>query len=133
MKVRVFAPAVPEKIAAGNVVRLETQAKNPEDLLDVEIQVENRDRHFHPGVAVEARIDLGPKEQFVIPRSAVMLENRENFVYRVVDQRVWRRQITIGQDHDGLVAVDGLQSEDVVVVDRLNDLQHGSRVLVLSD
>jgi hypothetical protein len=131
MKARVSAPAFPEKIAAGNLTRLETRGESTEELLDIEIQVENRNRHFRPGMTVEARIDLGPQEQFVIPRSAIKSEEGKSYVYRAADGRVWRRQVTAGQGYDALVAVAGLQAEDVVVVGRLDDLQHGARVTVL--
>ena len=135
MTAQVSAPAFPGKTSAGHVTRFGPAAKATEDPLEVQIHVENRENFFQPGMTVEARIDLGQQhEQLVVSRSAVKLENNQSYVYQVVDERVWRRRVTVGLEQgQEFVIVEGLHAGDAVVADPRENLEHGSRVRVLEE
>ncbi|MGH7793713.1 MAG: efflux RND transporter periplasmic adaptor subunit [Candidatus Binatia bacterium] len=135
MKAQVSAPALPGKISKGKVTRFGPRTEGPEGLLVVEIQVENRERFFRPGMTVEARIDLAKQhDHLVIPRSAVRSENKDNYVYKIADERALRQRVVLGpKQGEEFVIVQGLKEGEAVIVDHQGTVEPGSRVRVLDE
>jgi RND family efflux transporter MFP subunit len=135
MKAQVSSPSLPGVIAEGKIVGFGPRANDVEAFFDVEIHVENRQRAFRPGTAIEAQIRLGwQKEHLLVPRSAVMTESNNSYVYKAVAGRVLRQHVVLGPwQGEEFVVVEGLDAGDTVIVDRQKNLENGSRVRTLDD
>jgi RND family efflux transporter MFP subunit len=91
----------------------------------------NKDGLLMPGLFVRVRLTTGaPHKELMVPRQAVMVEERQRFVYVVNDKdAIERRDVQVGQASDGwLVATRGLKADERVVVGRLSTLRPGITV-----
>jgi membrane fusion protein (multidrug efflux system) len=136
MKARVFSPASPGVVSAGKVFHSQQRTNDAQGVFDVEIHIDNRQRVFRPGMAVEALIELGRrKEYLLVPRSAIVRsENNNPFVYKAVDGRVSRQNVVLGPEQGDEVAIlHGLEQGATIVVDDVTKLKAGKRILALEE
>ena len=81
------------------------------------------------GSRVRGRIQLGAHTALVVPRSAVLGDPPDSYLYRVADGKAMRVSVTTGTEADDLIEVSGpLKAGDVVVVSGNYQLDDGMRV-----
>lgn len=93
--------------------------------------VDNPDQLLVPGEFAELELTTGaPEPAYLVPSSAVLLDQSEHFVMTVApDGTVVRKQVTLGNQLDGLQIVrSGIASTDVVIVDGLTRARPGTVV-----
>jgi RND family efflux transporter MFP subunit len=92
-------------------------AINPQTrLVDVEARLQGPAAGFLPGMQVRGVIDLGGREAWVVPRSAVLRDGRGAYLFQVRDGRARRVDVSTGVENGGLVAVSGSLNRDLKVV-----------------
>jgi membrane fusion protein (multidrug efflux system) len=95
--------------------------------------VRNTDTSLRPGMF--ARVNLitrAEKEALVIPEQAIVPQGEEQYVFRVVDGKVARVRVEIGQRRDAKVEIlKGLAANDVVVTAGQLKLRDGMPVTVI--
>jgi RND family efflux transporter MFP subunit len=94
-----------------------------------EIDVENRDDHFYPGMYGRAAVILQGVEVFTIPETC--LDKESTFVWTVVDGTATKRKVTVGP-RDGKKAeiTSGLTEKDEVTSAGKDGLKEGQTVQV---
>jgi RND family efflux transporter MFP subunit len=104
----------------------------------IRINIDNPSGTFIPGMFVQVRIFTGDRqEKVVIPQSAAVedtnvLHPGKALVYVVRDSRLFRREVTLGQrEGDWIVAEEGLEAGEAVVLDASIELRDGTEVEVL--
>jgi membrane fusion protein (multidrug efflux system) len=95
--------------------------------------VRNTDTSLRPGMF--ARVNLitrAEKEALVIPEQAIVPQGEEQYVFRVVDGKVARVRVEIGQRREAKVEIlKGLAANDVVVTAGQLKLRDGMAVTVI--
>ena len=94
--------------------------------------VRNADTTLRPGMFARVRlITRDEKQSLVIPEQAIVPQGDEQFVFRVVDGKVSRVKVEIGQRRDAKVEIlRGLAPDDVVVTAGQLKLRDGVAVTI---
>ena len=90
--------------------------------------VDNRDQSLVPGEFAELELTTGaPEPAYLVPSSAVSLDQSEHFVMTVAPGgTVVPKQVTLGRQFEGLQVVrSGLATSDLVIVDGLTRARPG--------
>ena len=95
--------------------------------------VRNQDTSLRPGMFARVKlITRDEKQALVIPEQAIVPQGDEQYVYRVVDGKVTRVKVEIGQRRDSKVEIlKGLEASDVVVTAGQLKLRAGMAVTIL--
>ncbi|KDR95497.1 RND family efflux transporter, MFP subunit [Peptoclostridium litorale DSM 5388] len=99
----------------------------------VEISISDDDKRIQPGMYAEISIKTGSKEDAVlIPKSAVISEGPQDYVYVVDDSSAARRTpVEMGISNEGIVEIArGISAGDKVVVEGKEFLDDGKLVMV---
>lgn len=94
--------------------------------------VRNADTSLRPGMFARVRlITREEKEALVVPEQAIVPQGDEQYVFRIVDGKVARAKVEIGQRRDAKVEVlKGLGPDDVVVTAGQLKLREGMAVTI---
>ena len=102
----------------------------------VEIDLDNQDGRFTPGMYAQVALQLGGAAQAVlIPSKAIRVRGRETSVLIASNGRAEFRKVAVGYD-DGIRAeiTDGLQGGELLITSGGNSVADGTRVeAVLED
>lgn len=82
---------------------------------------------FYIGQSVKVYISNGEKNGIWIPINSI-LNDGEDYVYVVEDNRAIRKNITLGQTNENEVCVDGLKSGDNLVKEGMKNIKAGYQV-----
>ena len=108
----------PKLTATGQVSYVSPDADPRSRSLVVTGPIDNRDRHFAPGLFVLLRLDLGAKENAVlVPKAAVVERLSGSYLFVVEKDKSFERKVKLGERRDGKVEVlSGVtQGEQVVI------------------
>lgn len=110
--------ARPGEPFTGRVVRLSPGFDPLTRTLDAEVHLPNEKGLLRPGMYGRAALRTGLHPQaLVVPEAAVLLSNRDRFLYTVEGGRARRKQVTVGIDGGTWLEIEkGLTAEDEVVV-----------------
>ena len=85
-----------------------------------------------PGMICKVYLEIEGDESIVIPASAVRTDSRGRFVWIVSDGTVDKKYITVaGYSKDGIIASEGLQTGDMVIVEGSRKVSTGMKVIAL--
>ncbi len=77
--------------------------------------------------------ETNPKQTLALPASAVLTNALGDYVYLNVDGRATRRNITIGEEQGGFVAVlEGLSADDEVITEGAVNVNEGSLLRIIT-
>ena len=132
MKAHISTSDLPGIVSHGQVVRFETE-KDSEGKNETEIQVDNDKGILRPGMTAEVSIDFeAQQEVFLVPRSAVVSENKGTYVYKFSEGQAARQDVVLGLPRGDEIAIaHGLNAEDAIIVD-LEMIKPGTRVRPLN-
>lgn len=130
VRVRHFAYKEPN---TGQVLRIAPKLDPQTHTFRIEVQVDNENDRFRPGMFVETNIIAAKRAEVpVVPREAVTRRGDASVVFVVNGQRVDRRTVRLGlSDADKYEVVDGIDIEDQVVVRGLETLTDGTRIRII--
>lgn len=104
----------------GKIDLVDVQTNQSTDSVLVRAQFPNSDGLLVDGMSVRVNVSYGtPKQQLVIPSSALMLDQQGSFVLVVdADKKIEVRRIVSGGQNHGLIVIEnGLKVGDVVVIE----------------
>ena len=124
--------ALPGKTFEGKVLAVNPLVDAAGRSVVIRAIVRNADTSLRPGMFTRVNlITKDAKEALVIPEQAIVPQGDEQFVFRIVDGKVARVKIDIGQRRDGKVEVlKGLEFNDLVVTAGQLKLRDGMPVTV---
>jgi HlyD family secretion protein len=108
-------------VTAGRTVQQKQQTRDPVKVLRVEIKLDRTDpAKMRPGMRFQGTVELGRvKQAILIPRSAVLVNDRGPYVYRRSTFSVEPVQLRLGREGDEQVEVlAGLAPNDRVLVQK---------------
>jgi membrane fusion protein (multidrug efflux system) len=126
--------ALPGKTFDGKVLAVNPLVDAAGRAVVIRAVVGNQDTSLRPGMFARVRlITRDEKEALTIPEQAIVPQGDEQYVFRVVDGKVARVKVEIGQRRDGKVEITkGLGANDVVVTAGQLKLRDGMPVTILN-
>lgn|SRR5215469_4288213 len=121
------------KLGAGTLLTLDNQIDQASGTVRFKAVFENADLSLFPNQFVNARLLIDTKHQsLIVPTAAVQHSPTSAFVYRVKqDNSVEVKNVATSVTEGDEVAVDhGLDPGDLVVIDGIDKLEQGSKVVV---
>lgn len=132
-RVRLQADSVPQHQFIGEVIATESRIDPQTRTLAIQAKVPNPERLLVPGTFVSVKLDLGQEENILsVPQAAVMYQNGQAYVYRVVNQHAVKTDVKLGQKSaQSVVITSGLKVNDVVIVAGQHKVMPGAPVMAL--
>jgi membrane fusion protein, multidrug efflux system len=126
--------ALPGKAFEGKVMAVNPLVDAAGRSVVIRAIVRNSDTTLRPGMFARVKlITRDEKQALVVPEQAIVPQGDEQYVYRVVDGKVARVKVEIGQRRDSKVEVlKGLSASDVVVTAGQLKLRDGMAVSVIN-
>ncbi|MCW3478775.1 MdtA/MuxA family multidrug efflux RND transporter periplasmic adaptor subunit [Neisseriaceae bacterium JH1-16] len=120
------------KLADGKLLTTDNLIDTTTGTLKLKAQFSNDEKSLFPNQFVNIKMKLETQQGVTaIPTAALQRGKQGTFVYLVKpDQTVTLRQVTTGPTEENKVVVtDGLQPGDLVVVDGVDQLREGSKIV----
>jgi membrane fusion protein (multidrug efflux system) len=122
--------AYPNAIFKGRVDSIDTRVDPTTRAIVVRALMENRDSRLRPGMFMTLRLVRKEGKALMLPESALVPENSSHFVFVVDQGRASKREVRIGRRRPGEVEIlDGVTTQDVVIVDGTMNVHDGSPVV----
>ncbi len=129
MEVNVFMDVYPDEEFSGKVSLIHPTINQASHTFPIEVQIQNSDSRIRPGMFARVNINLGSKENILVPDNSVLKQTGSNdrHVFVIKDGKAEKKVITIGQ-HLGThyEVISGVEAGDEIVVagaSRLSDKQ----------
>ncbi|OPL09073.1 MAG: hypothetical protein AVO33_07450 [delta proteobacterium ML8_F1] len=130
MPVRVVVPAA-GKFFEGTVDWVNPEKDPRKNMYPGSVLVEDAGGMLYPGMMVLVELDLVLDPVVLLPVDAVLFDE-DYYVYRVVEDRVQRTPVTLGEDNGEMIEIlGGLGEEDLVVVKGQDFLDEDDAVKVV--
>ncbi|EKE01470.1 MAG: HlyD family secretion protein [uncultured bacterium] len=107
----------PNEVFIGTVSAIDPLINKNTRSLTVRAAVANKEEKLLPGAFADVTLFIGAQKQIIkIPQTAIVHEQTENYVYKVVDGKAVKTVVTTGsQDAQDVVIESGLKIDDVIV------------------
>jgi membrane fusion protein (multidrug efflux system) len=122
--------AMPGKTYEGKVLAINPLVEAAGRSVVIRAQIRNTNATLRPGMFARVRLITDAKaDTLVIPEQALVPQGEDQFVYKVVDGRVQRTRVEIGQRREGKVEiVRGVAEKDMVVTAGQLKIRYGTVV-----
>ena len=133
LKVRIKTAAWEDDVFSGEVVEINSRI-NPETLnLRVRVSFKNKNKKLKPGMLVLGTIDFPSIEELIIPVQALEYSGTKRFVYVIVNNKVKRTEVTLGDRIKNQVLImKGLKAGDQIVEQGLVNMRDGINVQAIN-
>ncbi|MGB8492340.1 MAG: efflux RND transporter periplasmic adaptor subunit [Bacteroidales bacterium] len=132
MKATLTADVYPGETFTGSVYRIAPTVNSSTRSFEVELELPNRNDQLKPGMFVRVSMYLGEVETFVVPASAVLVQEGTNtrYVFEARGNVAERIEVLLGKRFDDRLEVisDNLKEGDLLVSDGQAKLINGDRV-----
>jgi len=127
-------PAVPNQTFSGTVSAMESAIDKNSRLVTIRASIPNEKFQLLPGTYGEVTLKLGqPQEVILAPQSAITYSQKENYVYRIINQKAVKTPVTLGerQENNQIIITKGLHEKDIIVAAGQLKLHDGATVSIL--
>jgi len=135
MKAEITADVYPGERFIGNVFRIAPTINPATRSFIAEIEVPNRNELLKPGMFVRVSMDLGEVETFVVPASAVLLQEGTNVRYVFVNENgiAIRMEVVLGKRFNDQLEIisDNLKVGDKLVSEGQSRLLNNDRIEIV--
>ncbi|MHC1732704.1 MAG: efflux RND transporter periplasmic adaptor subunit [Bacteroidales bacterium] len=132
MKVRVGADVYPDKTFDGTIFRVHPTIDAMSRSFRAEVRISNGSEMLRPGMFARSFIDMGQEEAFVVPASAVMMQEgtNERYIFVVENGIAVRKPVILGQRFDDRFEIAGgdLKEGDSLITEGQARLNNGQKV-----
>jgi len=133
-EVTIKTRAFPSYKIKGKVIALDSEVNRTTRTIATRAEIPNPDHLLIPGMFVEVTAHLGKKTpMLVIPQIAVGYNAKQNYVYKVVDNKAVRTVVTLGERRgDEVAVITGLKADDLIITEGQLKIGDGSPIRVIS-
>lgn len=132
MKVRIAADVYPDKSFEGTVFRVHPTIDAMSRSFRAEVRISNGSELLRPGMFARSFIDMGQEEAFVVPASAVMMQEgtNERYIFVVENGVAIRKPVILGQRFDDRFEIAGgdLREGDSLITEGQARLNNGQKI-----
>lgn len=118
----------------GKIILISPIVDQKAHTVEVKALVKNPDKKLKPGMFIRAKIITGkPEPMILVPNSAVVQgEEGTASVFLVNNGRCYKTNVKLGNKYDeNIQIVEGLKSDDYIVLDKLSQLRDGTPVKMI--
>jgi membrane fusion protein (multidrug efflux system) len=129
-EVTAFAAAYGERAFTGKVAVVDTRIDPVTRSVRLTALIPNANRELRPGMFMNVRLSVNVRENAVlVPEEALVGEGPRHIAYAVVDGKVQRRVVTIGQRQpDRVEILAGLKAGETIIVRGVQRVRPGQEV-----
>jgi len=135
MKAEITADVYPGEKFTGNVFRIAPTINPATRSFIAEIEVPNRNELLKPGMFVRVSMDLGEVETFVVPASAVLLQEGTNVRYVFINENgiAKRTEVLLGKRFNDQLEIisDNLKVGDKLVSEGQSKLLNNDKIEIV--
>jgi membrane fusion protein (multidrug efflux system) len=130
LTVRARTSALKDRVFEGTISVIDTRIDPVSRSIKVIANFDNGDEALKPGLFVDVELEVGRRNDAVIvPEEAVVALGTAQYVFKVVDGRVHRTQVSLGSRLAGSVEIRrGIAAGDHIVVRGLQKVRDGEPV-----
>ena len=130
--IRITADAIPNREFEGTIYAIDPTVDINGRAIRLRARVPNRDGGLSPGLFARVKIIVEQRAgAIMVSESALFPESGKIWVYRIVEGKAQRAEVTVGQRQPGSVEIrSGLTADDVVVTAGHQRLRNGAAVAV---
>jgi len=121
-----------DKTIEGKVTKVPMAANEMTRFFPVEITFNNKGRQLLPGMFVTAKINAKNIEAIAVPNEAIVYQNGNNYVWRVVDGKANRKLVTLGVADASYTQIQsGIELSDIIMTEGMSKMNEGDKVLIV--
>jgi membrane fusion protein, multidrug efflux system len=130
--IRITADAIPNREFEGTIYAIDPTVDVSGRAIRLRARVPNAEGALSPGLFARVKIIVEQRAgAIMVSESALFPESGKVWVYRIVDGKAQRAEVTVGQRQPGSVEIrSGLTAEDMVVTAGHQRLRNGAAVAV---
>jgi membrane fusion protein, multidrug efflux system len=123
----------PKQIFTGKIYAIDAEINVNTRSVAVRAAIPNSDNKLLPGGFAEVSLDLISKiSVLLIPQTAIFYDVDQTYVYKVVQNKVVKTRVALGErDRENVAVLGGLNTNDVVVTAGQLNINDGSDVKIL--
>lgn len=132
LPVRATTTALRDRTFLGKITAVDTRLDPVTRSVRVVAQFDNTDDALRPGLFLNVALEVGTRnDAVVVPEQAVVSLGTTQYLFKVVDGRAQRVEVTLGSRKPGLVEVrSGIAVGDKVVTEGLQKIRDGQQVRI---
>lgn len=126
-------PSIGEKKYTGSIEEISPNADPATKSFTLRILYENSLYEIKSGMFALVNLPLNTREQrIVIPKSAVIMEGRTNYVYVIKENTAEKREVKTGiTQNEKIEIIEGIQVNEIIAVDGADMLKDGDKVKMI--
>ena len=130
LPVHATTTALKGRVFEGKITALDTRIDPVTRSVRVVAQFDNKDEALRPGLFLNVALEIGTRtDAVVVPEEAVVSLGTTQYLFKVVDGRAVRSEVTLGSRKPGMVEVlTGIAVGDKVVTEGLQKIRDGQQV-----
>lgn len=129
MQVQARAAAYPDTVFNGTLTALDSRVDPVTRSMTVRATVPNPDGRIRSGMFVSVRLVGGPRSVMIVPEESLVPEGENQYVFVLENDRVSKREVTLGQRRPGEVEIlAGVEVGERVVVEGTQKIADGVQV-----
>jgi RND family efflux transporter MFP subunit len=130
-KVLVSPVAMPSYIAEGHISEI-NPVVDKNSMINVKASISNKENKLYEGMNVKVRVQLLLGKQLIVPKSAVVLRNNREVVFRLKNNNkaAWVYVKTGQENSDSYVITEGLNEGDQIIYEGNFNLADDAPVIV---
>jgi membrane fusion protein (multidrug efflux system) len=134
-RIEVAVEAWPDRTFEGEVFAIDPQISAEGRSIILRARIANEDRLLRPGLFARVRLITERRDDAIlVPEQALVPQGGKRFVFKIVDGKVQRTEVEVGERRVGVAEIrSGLAPGDVVVTAGQLKLQDGVAVRVLDE
>ncbi|MCH4889665.1 efflux RND transporter periplasmic adaptor subunit [Acidaminobacter sp. JC074] len=124
--------------ATGQVVESKIDSVNPvadqrTGLYEVVVTVNNEEMLYKPGMFVRVNFSFVNQMSFLVPIDAILQDDQGDFVYTILDDKVVRSAVVLGEDDGEIIEIlEGITVDSLLVVSGQNYITEKSAIRVVN-
>lgn len=121
--------AFPDEPFTGNISTVDSRVDPVTRSVAIRALIPNPEGRLRPGMLMTVNLERNPRTSLVVPERCIVPIRSDQFVFKIVDGKAIRTEVTTGSRVPGFVEiVEGLSENDLIVSDGILSLQDGSEV-----
>lgn len=124
--------AYPNQVFTGQIDAIDSAVNQKTRSITVRAKIANTDNKLLPGMFAEVTLTLSQKKPVIlIPQNAVVYDETDTFVYKLMQNKAIKINVTLGdRDKQNVAILSGLNDGDVIITAGQLKLSDGAPVII---
>ena len=97
----------------------------------VQVKIKNPDEKLIPGMLLNLRVVFNEKKSLSAPEEALLIQGKEKFIYRIVNNVIQKTKVKIGRRNQGKIEIlSGLKENEIILAEGTNKVRPKRKVKI---